>query len=34
MDKVKEGMIIERAVWDIDGKLLLGKGTQIDEHYL
>ena len=34
LDKVKTGMITERAVWDIDGKLLLGKGTRIDEGYL
>jgi len=34
LDKVKVGMITERAVWDIDGKLLLGKGTKIDGGYL
>lgn len=34
LDKVKTGMITERAVLDIDGKLLLGKGTQIDDGYL
>lgn len=34
LDRVKVGMITERAVWDTDGKLLLGKGTRIDEGYL
>jgi len=34
VDKVKPGMVIERAVIDANGNILLSKGVNIDEHYI